>query len=68
MKILLVRKATGNHLVESTSLENLRALSLVSAKLEIEYAAVLRWRTSEQLSSILVELREDIFHSILTIA
>ena len=38
MKILLVRKATGNHLVNSTSLEKLTTLSLVSATLEIEYA------------------------------
>ena len=31
----LVRKATGNHLMNSTSLEKLKALSLVSATLEI---------------------------------
>ena len=37
-KTPLVRKAAGNHLMNSTSLENLRALSLVSAALEIEYA------------------------------
>ena len=38
-KTLLVRKATGEHLTNSTSLEKeLRALSLVSATLEIEYA------------------------------
>ena len=35
---LVVRKATGNHIMNSTYLEKLRALSLVSAKLEIEYA------------------------------
>ena len=33
-----MRKATGNHLMNSTSLEKLRSLSLVSARLEIEYA------------------------------
>ena len=38
MKTSLVRKATGNHLIKSTSLEKLRALSLVSATREIEYA------------------------------
>ena len=38
LKTPSVRKATGNHLVNSISLEKLRALSLVSAKLEIEYA------------------------------
>ena len=34
----LVRKATRNHLMNSTSLEKLRALPLVSATLVIEYA------------------------------
>ena len=34
----LVRKAMGNHFMNSTSLEILRALSLVSAMLKIEYA------------------------------
>ena len=43
-KMLLVRKATGNHRVNSTSLEKLRALSLVSATLEIEYATHLNGR------------------------
>ena len=38
MKMPLVRKVTVNHLMKSTSLEKLRALSLVSATLEIEYA------------------------------
>ena len=38
IKAPLVRKATGNHLMNSTSLENLRTLSLVSATLEIELA------------------------------
>ena len=33
-----MRKATGNHLVKTTSLEKPRVLSLVSATLEIEYA------------------------------
>ena len=37
-KVPLVRMATGNHLMKSTSLDRLRALSLVSATLEIEYA------------------------------
>ena len=37
MKILLMRKATGNNLIKSISLMKLRALSLVSATLEIEY-------------------------------
>ena len=32
-----MRKARGNHVIKSTSLENLRALSLVSATLEVEY-------------------------------
>ena len=36
MKILLVTKATGNHLIPSTSLENTQ--SMVSATFEIEYA------------------------------
>ena len=39
-KAPLVRKATGNHLRKSISLEkNSRAQSVVSATLEIEYAA-----------------------------
>ena len=38
IKAPLVRKATGNHLIKSTSLEKLRVLSLISATLEIEYA------------------------------
>ena len=38
-KTPLARKATGNHLMNSISLEKLRALSLVSATLEIKYAA-----------------------------
>ena len=37
-KTPLVRKATGNHLMKSTSLETLRALFLVSATLEFEHA------------------------------
>ena len=37
-KSLLVRKATGNHLMNSASLEKLGVPSLVSATLEIEYA------------------------------
>ena len=37
-KTLLMRKASGNHLMNSTSLEKLRALSLVSATLKMEYA------------------------------
>ena len=37
-KTPLVRKVTGSHLTNSTSLEKLRALSVVSAMLEIEYA------------------------------
>ena len=38
-KTPLVRKAMGNHLINSISLEKrLRALPLVSATLEIEYA------------------------------
>ena len=35
-KTPLVRKATGNHLIKSISLEEFSTLSLVSAKLEIE--------------------------------
>ena len=41
MKVPLVRKAKGNHLMNSTSLENLKALSLVSATLDIEYVTSL---------------------------
>ena len=41
MKIILVRKATGNHVIKSNGLEKLRALSQVSATLEIEYATQL---------------------------
>ena len=37
-KAPLARKATGNHLINSTSLGKLRALYPVSASLEIEYA------------------------------
>ena len=37
-KALWMRKATGNHLIKSTFPAKLRALSLVSATLEIEYA------------------------------
>ena len=37
-KTPLVRKATGNHLMNSSSQAKLRALPLVSATLEIEYA------------------------------
>ena len=36
------RKTTGNHLTKSTFLGKLRPLSLVSAKVEIEYAVQLR--------------------------
>ena len=42
----LVRKVMGNHLIKSTSLEKLRAVSLVSAKLEIEYAMQLNISTA----------------------
>ena len=38
MKILLVRKATGNHLIKSTSLEKAQSPVSGSAALEIEYA------------------------------
>ena len=38
MKIPLAKKAMEDHLIVFTSLEKVRALSLVSAKLEIEYA------------------------------
>ena len=37
VKTPLARKVTGNHLIKSTCLEKRKALSLVSAKLEIEY-------------------------------
>ena len=37
-KTPMVRKATGNHLTSSTSVEETQSLSLVSATLEIEYA------------------------------
>ena len=37
-KTPLVRKAKGNHIMNSTSLGKLRALSRASATLEIEYA------------------------------
>ena len=36
-KMPSMRKATGNHLIKSTSLEKLTALSLVSTNLIIEY-------------------------------
>ena len=45
IKTPLVRKEIGNHFIKSTFLEKLRALSLVSAWLEIEYA-------TQQLSPI----------------
>ena len=38
IKTELARKATGNHLMKSTSLKELATLSLVSATLEIESA------------------------------
>ena len=38
IKMPLTSKATGNHLVKSTFLVKSRALSLVSATIEIEYA------------------------------
>ena len=37
IKTPLARKAAGNHLVKVTFLDRLRAMSLVSATLEIEY-------------------------------
>ena len=42
VKTPLVSKATRNHLIKPTSLEKLRTLSLVSAKLKIEYVTVLQ--------------------------
>ena len=41
VRMQLAMKAKGNHLIKSTSTEKLRALSLVSATLEIEYATQL---------------------------
>ena len=38
IKTPLVRKSMGKDLMKSTSLEKIGALSLISAKLEIEYA------------------------------
>ena len=38
IKTPLAKKATGDHPIKSNSLERLRALSLVSARLESEYA------------------------------
>ena len=40
-----MRKATGNHLIKSISLEKLRVLPLISATLEIEYAMKLYGNT-----------------------
>ena len=37
VKVPLVKKTTGNHLIKSNSLLEFRALSLVSAVLEIEF-------------------------------
>ena len=37
-KVYFLQTATGNHLMKSTSLEKLGALTLVSATLEIEHA------------------------------
>ena len=42
IKAPLSRTATGNHLVKFTSVQKLRALSLVSAPLDIEYVAHLQ--------------------------
>ena len=36
-KAQLVTKARGNYLIKSNSLEKLRALSLVSARLKVKY-------------------------------
>ena len=41
IKMPLVRKATGNHQMNSTSLKKLRALPLVSATLKIEFVTLL---------------------------
>ena len=38
IKIPMAKKAMGDHLIESTSLQKAQSLSLVSATLEIEYA------------------------------
>ena len=38
IKTLLVRKATRNHRIKSTCLDKAQCMSLVSAKLETEYA------------------------------
>ena len=38
IKAPLVREATGNHLIQSPFLDKLRALSLFSVTLKIEYA------------------------------
>ena len=44
IKRQLVRKATGDHLIKSTSLvKKLRALSLISDKLKIEYATQFKY-------------------------
>ena len=41
VKTPLVKMTTGNYIMNSTSLKELRAMSLVSATLEIEYATQL---------------------------
>ena len=59
-KTLLVRKATGNHLTKSATLERLRASSLVSATLEIEHA--MQYSTYDNIGPINVA-SFYIFHS-----
>ena len=46
MKAPLVKKAKGNHLIKSIPEKKFRALSLVSATPEIEYATVLTIQSS----------------------
>ena len=58
-KMPLARKATGNHLMNSTFLEKLRAASLVAATLEIEYATEFKATLHVPLVSYFQFTREE---------
>ena len=53
----LVRRATGSHLIKAISPGKLRALSLASAAVEIEYAAQLFELVSVGISATHVRVR-----------
>ena len=60
-KTPLVRKATGNHLIKSTSLvKRLRALFLVSATLEVEYATQIVTKPLSQFFTIFEPLSNSL--------